>query len=254
MDIMTPMPEILEKENSMRQALITPATQNFDASKVAKKNLETIREERIETVAEPQTPTMVKKKKPRGMSAMSPEKKAAHMEKMRIASANARKKRAEAKKNPPKQNDTPVPSLADPEPVQTSSPIPTPMGSSTSTVPTPHRAVAVAEQPTIATPSPYREQPPPQPRAVRPPVLQQEIDYNKLAETMERRKAEGNRRVVTKEEINFFEQTVRASERKKTLADLEKEQEKAIKDFMSKRTKSRTMPKAEKSYAIWDNW
>ena len=96
MDIMTPMPEIAEKENSMRQALTTPPTQNFDASKVAKKIPETISEQPTHMGSSVSAePTPVKKKKPRGMSAMSPEKKAAHMEKMRIASANARKKRAE---------------------------------------------------------------------------------------------------------------------------------------------------------------
>ena len=236
MDIMTPMPEIAEKENSMRQALTTPATQNFDASKVAKKIPETISEEPL--VEQP-----VKKKKPRGMSAMSPEKKAAHMEKMRIASANARKKRADAKKKPTTENDAlppvptevkePVVNIQPPTPAMVSQPIPTP-----------------APTPVVSNPIPV-PQAKPTPSAVH---HRQEIDYNKLAETMERRKAEGNRRVVTKEEINFFEQTVRANERKKTLADLEKEQEKAIKDFMSKRTRTRTMPKAEKSYAIWDNW
>lgn len=247
MDIMTPMPEIAEKENSMREALTTPPTQNFDASKVAKKI--------PETISEQPEPTPVKKKKPRGMSAMSPEKKAAHMEKMRIASANARKKRADAKNKPTTENDAlpPVPTevkesvvnIQPPTPAMVSQPIPTPLRSSASATATP--------TPVVSNPIPV-PQPKPTPTPASAVHRQQEIDYNKLAETMERRKAQGNRRVVTKEEINFFEQTVRANERKKTLADLEKEQEKAIQDFMSKRTRTRTMPKAEKSYAIWDNW
>lgn len=236
MDIMTPMPEIVEKENSMRQALTTPPTQNFDASKVAKKMPSASASE------EPIVEQAVKKKKPRGMSAMSPEKKAAHMEKMRIASANARKKRADAKNQPTTALALdplpPVPREAIPE---VKEPTPTP-----SAVPQP------TPTPVVSTPA---SAPAPTPSASASAVHhRQEIDYNRLAETMERRKAEGNRRVVTKEEINFFEQTVRANERKKTLADLEKEQEKAIQDFMTKRTRKRTMPKADKSYAIWDNW
>lgn len=247
MDIMTPMPEIVEKENSMRQALTTPPTQNFDASKVAKKMPSASASE------EPIVEQAVKKKKPRGMSAMSPEKKAAHMEKMRIASANARKKRADAKNQPTTENDPlpPVPREAIPEvkePTPTPSAVPQP--TPTPVVSTP--ASAPAPTPSASASAVHHRQHPADARLGTD--MRQEIDYNRLAETMERRKAEGNRRVVTKEEINFFEQTVRANERKKTLADLEKEQEKAIQDFMTKRTRKRTMPKADKSYAIWDNW
>ena len=59
---------------------------------------------------------------------------------------------------------------------------------------------------------------------------------------------------MTESEINFFEQKVRNDERKKTLKQLEDEQEKQIQDFMAKRTKKRAMPRAAQSYNVWDNW
>ena len=226
MDLLNPIPEVLEQENHMKEALTKPDSSNFDKAKASSNVLPTptVDTEILppESVAEAPKP----KKKPRGVSAMSPEKKAEHMKKMREASARSRKAKADAKKQTP----TPAPVVHTPPAVVHT---PTPMGSSVSAAPTP--AVVHTPAPVVHTPQ-YAP-----------------IDYEKLAEVMEKRKGKKTRE-ISGDQLKFFEQTIRSQERDRTLDAIEKEQEKKIQEFMNKRTKRKTMPKAGESMKRFEEW
>ena len=239
MDLLNPIPEVLEQENHMKEALTKPDSSNFDKAKASSNVLPTPAGDTEilppESVAEvpatadarrPQDGASKPKKKPRGVSAMSPEKKAEHMKKMREASARSRKAKADAKKQtstpPPAVVHTPAPVVHTPAPV-VHTPAPTP---------------AVVHTPT--------------PVAVHTPQYAP-IDYEKLAEVMEKRKGKKTRE-ISADQLNLFEQTIRSQERDRTLDAIEKEQEKKIQEFMNKRTKRKTMPKAGESMKRFDGW
>ena len=167
---------------------------------------------------------------------MSPEKKAEHMKKMREASARSRKAKADAKK----QTSTPPPAV-----VHTPAPV----------VHTPAPTPAV-----VHTPAPVVHTPAPTPAVVHTPTpvavhtpQYAPIDYEKLAEVMEKRKGKKTRE-ISADQLNLFEQTIRSQERDRTLDAIEKEQEKKIQEFMNKRTKRKTMPKAGESMKRFDGW
>ena len=239
MDLLNPIPEVLEQENHMKEALTKPDSSNFDKAKASSNVLPTPAGDTEilppESVMEvpatadarrPQDGASKPKKKPRGVSAMSPEKKAEHMKKMREASARSRKAKADAKKQTP----TPAPVVHTPPAVVHT---PTPMGSSVSAAPTPavvHTPASVVHTPQYAP-----------------------IDYEKLAEVMEKRKGKKTRE-ISADQLNLFEQTIRSQERDRTLDAIEKEQEKKIQEFMNKRTKRKTMPKAGESMKRFDGW
>ena len=205
MDLLNPIPEVVAQENNMKEALTKPDSKTFDKAKVLPAPSTDTEILPPESVVEAPKP----KKKPRGVSAMSPEKKAEHMKKMREASARSRKAKADAKK----QTSTPPPAVA--------------------------------------------HTPAPTPPAVHPPAVHTPqyapIDYERLAEVMEKRKGKKTRE-ISRDQLNLFEQTIRSQERDRTLDAIEKEQEKKIQDFMNKRTKRKTMPKAGESMKRFDGW
>lgn len=256
MNLLNPIPEVVEQENSMKEALTKPDSKTF----AKKKSDSPIPPTPLGSSASAEIPKADsdasggKKKKPRGVSAMSPTSRAAHMKKMREASARSRKAKAEAKKNAKTNESAPTPlgssASAAPTPRQPTPP-PTPMGSSASAVaaaPAPLPATAPIPIPTpVANPIQHRDWS--QAQAQYAP-----IDYERLAEVMEKR-SKPKTREVTAEQLNYFERTIRSQERDKTLADIEKEQEKKIQEFMNKRTKRRGMPKVgEATTRYSDAW
>ena len=219
MDLLNPIPEVVAQENNMKEALTKPDSKTFDKAKVLPAPSTDTEILPPESVVEAPKP----KKKPRGVSAMSPEKKAEHMKKMREASAKSRKAKADAKRQT--SSTDPLP------PVPTAVHTPTPAGPAHTPAPTP---------PAVHPPAVHTPQYAP-------------IDYERLAEVMEKRKGKKTRE-ISRDQLNLFEQTIRSQERDRTLDAIEKEQEKKIQDFMNKRTKRKTMPKAGESMKRFDGW
>lgn len=231
MDLLNPIPEVIEQENNMKEALTKPDSSNFDKAKASSNVLPTpaVDTEILPPESVAEVPAPKPKKKPRGVSAMSPEKKAEHMKKMREASARSRKAKADAKK----QTSTPPPAV-----VHT----PTPVVHTPAPAPVVHTPTPAPTPAVVHTPAPAVHMPQYAP-----------IDYEKLAEVMEKRKGKKTRE-ISGDQLKFFEQTIRSQERDRTLDAIEKEQEKKIQEFMNKRTKRKTMPRAGESMKRFEEW